>query len=290
MSATSELLETLRRSYINPNEQDPGGVFVHEVTANGYWGDDRRCDAVYLGFTNASGRIMVGHELKTSRPDWLRELDKRTKADDWADQCHEFWVVVSDPEIVDEKELPQGWGLMSPPSGRARTRMSRHVQAARKTGHNPSWDALRSVLARAEKLRIAAIEEGLRGARRIAQTEASAEAEKRWQRRIAAQHSPDADQLRERLAAVEMALGAPIDWDAEQHGLGPEGVSLAGISSIAAAVRTYGDLERAMAALSDRYFSPIKIAREKINKLDESITELRNLHLEGTGIRTGCFP
>lgn len=77
-----------------------------------------------------------------------------------------------------------------------------------------------------------------------------------------------------------MALGAPIDWDAEEHGLGPEGVSLAGISAIAAAVRTYGDLERAMAALSDRYFSPIKVAREKINKLDESITELRNLRLE----------
>lgn len=278
MSATSDLLATLRRSYINPNEQDPGGVFVHEVTANGYWGDDRRCDAVYLGFTNASGRIMVGHELKTSRPDWLRELDKRTKADDWADQCHEFWVVVSDPEIVDEKELPRGWGLMSPPSGRSRTRMTRHVPAARKTAHNPSWDALRSVLARAEKLRIAAIEQGLKDAQRIAQADAHVESEKRWQRRIAGQRSLDAEQLRERLASVEMALGTPIDWDADEHGVGPHGVSLAGIAAIAGAIRTHGDFERALAAFSGR-FSLIKAAREKVDQLEEAITELQNLAL-----------
>lgn len=148
---TSELLALLRRHYIKPGLDLPGGVFVPEVGGNGSWGASARADAIYVGFTSSSGRILVGHELKISRADWLNELNKPGKADQWADQCHAWYLVVNDPAIVKPGELPAGWGLMSP--GTSRTRMAVHTPAAVKPDHTPSWDAVRSVMARIDTLR-----------------------------------------------------------------------------------------------------------------------------------------
>lgn len=151
VTTTTELLALLRRHYIKPGLDLPGGVFVPEVGGNGSWGASARADAIYVGFTSSSGRILVGHELKISRADWLNELNKPGKADQWADQCHAWYLVVNDPAIVKPGELPAGWGLMSP--GPSRTRMTVHTPAAVKPDHTPSWDAVRSVMGRIDTLR-----------------------------------------------------------------------------------------------------------------------------------------
>lgn len=75
---TDGLLERLERHYIKPGEPLAGGVFLPEVGING--GGSSRCDAIYVGFTSTSGRMLVGHELKVSRADWRRELDQPGKA------------------------------------------------------------------------------------------------------------------------------------------------------------------------------------------------------------------
>lgn len=141
------LLERLRRHYIAPGPM-PGGIFVPECGVNG--GRQSRADALYVGFTSTSGRILVGHELKISRADWRRELDKVGKADLWADNCHAWYIVAPSTEIVPVEELPDGWGLMVP--GRTKTRLTIVVKARVHADRVPSWDVVRSIMARQDTL------------------------------------------------------------------------------------------------------------------------------------------
>ena len=211
MTTTAELLALLKRHYVKPGLALPGGIFLPEVGWNG--GNGGGCDAIWVGFTSSSGRILVGHELKVSRSDWLSELSKPGKADAWADQCHQWWLVVSDPMIVHEGELPAGWGLMSP--GRSRTRMQVHVPAERKpVGHVPSWTAVRSVMARQDTLRAQAIENARADAYRAATAEVNERVEQRIAQELARAASNDelSRVSRERLRALEKALGVSINW------------------------------------------------------------------------------
>ncbi|WP_301121108.1 hypothetical protein [Mycolicibacterium fortuitum] len=216
MSATSDLLAQLERHYIKPSAPMPGGIFLPEVGQNGGWGSGSRADAIYVGFTSSSGRILVGHELKISRSDWLNELNKPGKADAWADQCHEWWLVVTDPGIVHPGELPADWGLMSP-SPRSRNRMQIHTRAVRKDPavHRPSWDAVRSIMAREDTLRAQAIERARADAYRAATAEVNERVEQRIKNELTQSEHNDATirLLRERLRAVDNALGNQILWD-----------------------------------------------------------------------------
>lgn len=151
---TSDLLTMLRRHYI-PETGDlmarDGGSFAHEVSANGP-GSTRRADALYAGYTSASGRILIGHELKVSRADWRAELAKVGKADDWSDACHAWYVVAPSTDIVPVEELPHGWGLMLPPRSKNGRRMTVKVRAEVKTDYDPPWWAVRAFLARLDTL------------------------------------------------------------------------------------------------------------------------------------------
>ena len=84
-ATTRDLMARLERHYIPAGRPMPGGVFLPEVGWNATGGTSR-ADALYVGFTSASGRILIGHEVKASRSDWLTELRKPGKADGWADQ------------------------------------------------------------------------------------------------------------------------------------------------------------------------------------------------------------
>lgn len=60
----------------------------------------------------SSSQAIHGHEVKVSRADWLTELRDPTKAERVKRYCNFWWLVVSDPAIVKDGELPEGWGLM----------------------------------------------------------------------------------------------------------------------------------------------------------------------------------
>ncbi|MBF9328509.1 hypothetical protein [Mycobacteroides chelonae] len=213
MGETATLLALLQRHYIKPSQPLPGGVFLHEVGGNGSWGASGRADALYIGFTSSSGRILIGHELKVSRADWLNELNKPGKADQWADQCHAWYLVVSDPAIVKDGELPPGWGLMSP--GRSKTRMTIHTTATVKPNHTPSWDAMRSIVARYDTLRAQAISGALADAHQAASAEVNERVESRIRSELAqaANNGQLVEVTRTRLRALEKALGHNINWD-----------------------------------------------------------------------------
>lgn len=55
--------------------------------------------------------IYHGHEVKTSRSDWLRELADTSKAETFRQHMHYWWLVVPDTKIVRD-DLPEGWGLL----------------------------------------------------------------------------------------------------------------------------------------------------------------------------------
>lgn len=275
MGETAALLQLLQRHYIKPSVDLPGGVFVPEVGVNGSWGKASRCDAIYVGFTTSSSRLLVGHELKISRADWLAELKTPGKADAWADECHEWWIVVPNPAIIHDGELPAGWGLMYP--GRSKTRMAVHTPAARKdpAQHRPSWDAVRSVIARLDTLRASSINEG----RRRAVKDADDQLEERVQRGVAAelaQRGPDAAAAAERLKLIEEALGAPVDftdndWTAYGH------IDLDDLAKIGRAAQALGDLSSAARTFAQPWGDRLDGIRSGLRKAEDAIAELRTL-------------
>lgn len=268
----ADLLEMLHRHHglTGPAEQWAGGTLVAEVSPNGPATTSRRADAVYIGYTSASGRRLVGYEIKTSRSDWRREIARAAdKADFWADQCHEWWIVVSDPAIVKDDELPHGWGLMSPPTGTDH-RMTIHVRAHLKRDHTPSWDAVRAIMSRLETLRAATVKKQLwhieQEIRRTVRQEVEAELAKR--------RGPDAAELQRRLNLLENALGVHVDWGDKR--LGRPGVDIDHFVRLGAAAREYGGVVHAVEAITGRFANPIAAVRNQLDYLERELNQLRD--------------
>jgi len=273
MGETATLLALLQRHYIKPGQDLPGGVFLPEVGINGTWGSGSRCDAIYVGFTSTSGRLLVGHELKISRADWLNELNKSGKADDWADQCHEWNVVAPNPAIIHDGELPAGWGLMIP--GRSKTRMQIHTKAWRKPfGHQPSWDAVRSVIARHDTLRAQAIS----AARAKARDDANAEVNERVQRLVELELAkrPDAADLERKLKLIEETLGCPIDFSDRDYPLHGH-IDLESLGQLGALARAHGSVSRVARNLATGWGNPVTQTRRALDQLDVALGELTRL-------------
>lgn len=88
--------------------------------------DARRvCDFMALDLWPSTGLELHGHEVKTSRSDWLRELRDPSKADAFRRWCDRWWLVVPDMGIIKPAEIPDGWGVMvAPTGGPARVRLA----------------------------------------------------------------------------------------------------------------------------------------------------------------------
>ncbi|AWN02662.1 hypothetical protein SEA_XAVIA_62 [Mycobacterium phage Xavia] len=269
---TADLLALLKRHYIKPGAPLPGGIFLPEVGWNGVSGGG--CDAIYVGFTSSSGRILVGHELKVSRSDWLNELNKPGKADAWADQCHQWWLVVNDPAIVHEGELPEGWGLMSP--GKSKTRMAVHVKAVTKTDHTPSWHAVRSIMARQDTLRANAIQ----NARSDAYRDATAEVEERVARRVndeltrSAHNNELVRTLQDRIRQIERALGHNFNWGDQKYGFSKQ-VTVGEVEQIRHVLEETRSVKSAVSRLSMLYRRfPLDEMQNVINTLKPVLADI----------------
>jgi hypothetical protein len=199
---TADLLEALRRHYIPPMPM-PGGMFLPEVTMERAGG--QRVDALYIGFTSTRGHYLVGHELKVSRADWLHELAQPEKAEAWASQCHAFYLVVPDPSIVRDGELPPDWGLMKP--GRSKTRMDILVKAAIHSDRTPSWTTMHSILKKADTERLTLVDDARRKERVALQDQLTQSARDLATARLEASQSRRA---REVVELLENHLGLQI--------------------------------------------------------------------------------
>lgn len=72
----------------------------------------RTIDFLALDLWESHGCVMIGHEVKVSRSDWLRELADPSKGEAWSRYCDQFYVVAPKGVVRDASELPPGWGLI----------------------------------------------------------------------------------------------------------------------------------------------------------------------------------
>lgn len=117
---SSHLVDMLRRHYL-PDGRPPGGIFAAEIESPD---GRRRGDVIWAPWSIAGDRGLVGHEIKVSRSDILTELADPMKAEPWARYCSRWWLVVADPGLVAGLDVPDSWGIMSPPAGRRRRTMT----------------------------------------------------------------------------------------------------------------------------------------------------------------------
>ncbi|MGV8847607.1 MAG: hypothetical protein ACOH1Y_09855 [Propionicimonas sp.] len=264
-SITTDLMTRLRRHYIKPSDPLPGGIFVHEVGFNG--GGTRRCDAIFVGFTGASGRQMIGHEVKASRSDWLAELAKPGKADAWADQCHQWWVVAA-PGVVKVEELPSDWGLLEP-TATARTRMVVRSPAKVHADRVPSWLATRSVMSRFDTLRAEAIRDAKAQAYNDVQAERDQDVERLVANRMRGQG--DAVKLQTKLDLIEKALGAKVHTGHDQSWTGAAILSLADLALVGAAARDGKNLRAVLTEIARPYNTPLAVMRRQLDALQVTL-------------------
>jgi hypothetical protein len=149
---TAALLEKLEEHYRPAGSMTPNGdghALLREVAAPN---SSRRCDLLAMGIWRSRGTEIDVHEVKTSRSDWQRELDKPDKAEAWWPYCDRFWIVSPGPEITPPDTLPTGWGLMVPnPRGR---RFKVLVKPAKHTAR-VDRALLLTMVNRSENLRVA---------------------------------------------------------------------------------------------------------------------------------------
>lgn len=135
------LIGQLRRHYL-PEGRPPAGLFATEIQAPN---STRRADALWMPLTETGGGL-IGFEVKVSRVDVINELADPTKADAWARYCSRWWLVVPDPALIEGLDIPDAWGVMSPPSGR-RTRSMTVCRVAPPLQPHDGGPAFRRLLA-----------------------------------------------------------------------------------------------------------------------------------------------
>lgn len=113
------MTELLRQHY-NPDGRALSHMFMPEIGAPD---GRRRADLIVapISIAGAKANTLIGHEIKVTRSDVMAELADQTKADSWMRYCSRWYLVVSDPALIEGLTIPDLWGVMAPPSGR-RTR------------------------------------------------------------------------------------------------------------------------------------------------------------------------
>jgi hypothetical protein len=72
---------------------------------------NRWADAVAMSVWPSRGYTLQGIEVKVSRYDWLHELQQPKKSAAVQQYCNQWWIAVSNEDIVQPGELPSTWGL-----------------------------------------------------------------------------------------------------------------------------------------------------------------------------------
>lgn len=134
----------LLENHYNPPNRQPSWNLLPEIQAPH---SNRRADLIAMSLGESNGHCLVGHEIKVSRADLVNELKDHTKADPWLRYCQRWWLVVSDPALVEGLDIPERWGIMAPPSGR-RTRSMTVLREAPKVAVDDLGDAYRVIASR----------------------------------------------------------------------------------------------------------------------------------------------
>ncbi len=108
---TARLHRLLRQRHLgNGTNGDAWSYFTEVRNKTGFGGGrERTADAIAMSLWPSRGLLLHGFEVKVSRTDWLRELRDPSKADAFARYCDRWWLV-TEPDVVEDGELPEMWG------------------------------------------------------------------------------------------------------------------------------------------------------------------------------------
>lgn len=212
---TARLHRLLRRRHLGSKGSNGAGwAYFNEVPlATGYGHQQRFADALAMSLYPSRGLVLHGYEVKASRSDWLKELHDPSKADGFIKHC-DYWWLVTEPDVVEEGELPATWGLLV----RRGTKLVSKVKAPELDPQPYTRDFLSGIL------RAAAVEHDATPAEL---TEAVAAAEERVRKYSDQRHQQDQErnaELRDKIRAFEDAAGIrldgsfPVQYDAAEVG------------------------------------------------------------------------
>ncbi|WP_405149472.1 hypothetical protein OG589_14640 [Sphaerisporangium sp. NBC_01403] len=221
---TKLLLDGLIAHYGKPDgSRQEGEVLLPEVAAPG---SSRRCDLLRVGLWPSRGLGIDVHELKTSRSDWLRELNDPAKADAWWKHSSRFWVVAP-PGLIDPREMPPGWGLMVPPSNGRRFKVV--VKAETRTPEL-SLALMTELVSRTDNIRAQEIHQVKQDQRNAIYRAIEEDRRTRGQAALDINTKQSLDLLND----LEKALGCRIDSWGSRHDL-----DRVGVEELAEALREY---------------------------------------------------
>jgi hypothetical protein len=107
------MLDALHQRYGRRYGNGRRYVVAEHVRAGAGFGR-RTADFIAADCWEVTGRFdLIGHEVKVSRSDWLRELKEPEKAAEFIPFVNRWWLVVPDARLLRDGELPEGWGLLA---------------------------------------------------------------------------------------------------------------------------------------------------------------------------------
>jgi len=169
-------------------------------------GSFRHCDALALSLWPSRGLSLHGFEIKSYRGDWIREKRNPEKAEEIAAYCNYWWIVAAHKGIVEDGELPDGWGLYEfDPKLRC---LSKKVKAPYRKATTPDLAFIAAILRKAQEVNTPdseineAYKSGLEAGVKQGRSEMKYEAH-------------DFEVLRDKVAAFEKASGVSISksWE-----------------------------------------------------------------------------
>lgn len=115
---TEERLLSLLRAHHGDSRK---WAFLTKVADGTGFGVTGWCDALAMSLWPSKGLNLYGYEVKVSRSDWQREMQRPEKAETFASRCHYFFVAAP-KGVVRLEELPALWGLIEPAGSGMRVR------------------------------------------------------------------------------------------------------------------------------------------------------------------------
>lgn len=107
-----EMLQLLRARYTEKAGNGAAWAFCTHVRNAAGFDASRTIDAIAMSLWPSRGLELIGFEVKCSRSDWVRELQRPEKAEAFAELVDRWYLVVADETIVEPGELPPTWGLL----------------------------------------------------------------------------------------------------------------------------------------------------------------------------------
>jgi hypothetical protein len=109
-----QLVERLKGRYQGESGNGPAGCVVAQVRNQAGFDASRTIDALGFHFWPSRGLLIDAYECKSSRSDWLREVENPEKADDFTRLVDRFYVIVGRADLAKIDEVPPDWGLLIP--------------------------------------------------------------------------------------------------------------------------------------------------------------------------------